>query len=132
MVTNAEATFVASFVECNLRERYLFMLNSRRRLSMLSRLYHHFDFDAKRIEKLKIGRGEEMALWNMLQEKSGASTCHVISTAPELDGKTLSLPEFVAAGSCWRDASIYIFDPKRVVLFHDEYDAFVLENTSHG
>ena len=130
MLTPTEATFVASFVEPNFRERYLFMLGSRRRSKMLSRLYHHFDFKAERIEKLKIKSGEEQVVWKTLQVKSGAATCQVISTSPELDGRVLTLPEFISAGSRWHDASIYIFDPQRVVLFHDEYDAYLLESQS--
>ena len=127
LLPEIEKTFIHSFVQPAFRDKYVFMLSNRRRLQHLIRLYHHFDFKAKQIEKINVKDGD--GLWKELQKKSASATCHVISTDPSLDGKTLAHAMFSANAYRWREASVYIFDARNLALFLDEEDAYLLDNT---
>jgi hypothetical protein len=127
VLTDWELPFINTFVKPDLRERWLFMHSSeKRRRKLLVRLHHHFDFQAREISKLACRNTEEMA--KLLKKKSGTTSCYVVSTAPNLDGKIVTFQHLLSYEVGWPDSSVYVFDRTRLALFCDEYDSYLLAN----
>jgi hypothetical protein len=134
MTALEEAQFVESFVKPSLRARWLYMLDSpKKRSKQLQRLFHGFDFEASIIEEFKGHAAKQGELISSLIKRGAGGAVHVISANPLLDGKVFRFKEAIAndrhdEGCAWAPASICIYEPKRLAVFANEYDHFLLFN----
>jgi hypothetical protein len=126
MDSAVENRFVASFVEPSRRERWAEQLSGKRRQKQLDRLYHHFEFQASSVTKLKLS--PELNLTDVLAKRGSPSTCYVLSANPEFDGKVFALSQVLAPGSRPQTASVFVCNPEKLALFCDEYDVYLMEN----
>jgi len=121
-----EKSFVEAFVKPEFKDRWFYMLaTKKRRAKQLCRLYHHFDFTADIIERFK-GSAESLA--TTLRLKGALSEVYHISVIPSIDGRLLPF----SVEECGYDATVYILIPRKLVVFCDEYDLYILENLSAG
>lgn len=125
MDIEAEKTFIARFVKPDLRERWQFMLGNRRRSKHLIRLYHHFEFVAKRVEKLKVREGSATELETLFATARLVVPVYVISTSPKLDGKWVSIQDFEGHVP---DGTVIYSEKANAAIYRDEYDFYLLSN----
>ena len=118
-----ERQLIETFVKPALRDRWHVMLPGKRRQKHLSRLHHHFDFEADRMEKLKVRMSDSPADVPSMR-RTGLAPAYFLSTRPELDGQWKRLDEV------HDDPHSYVayWPALRCALFRDEYDHYFLSN----
>ena len=126
MDSGVEERFIASFVQPARRDRWLEMLRGKGRKKQLERLYHHFEFEARSVTKLKLITDE--AIISALAERGSPASCYVISADSSIDGCAVQLREFLAERRGMPDATVLIGIPEKLALFRDEYHCYLMEN----
>lgn len=115
-----ETDFIKAFVQRNKRDRWETLLPSKNRVKILNQLYHCHDLDhATPIDSNKQNPSD---LIHLLESKGAPTTCHIISTDPEYDGKVMNLEQAIygiQAGS-HTTPSIIICIPAKLALYEGE------------
>ena len=124
-----ETAFVDSFILPERRERYRLKLASpQNRRRFVDRLNHCCDIDPRYARLLDGGDDAVDAL-----RRHGASTdCYVISSAMEIDGRTLPLAEAVSLAPLYGWGTIASCIPGRLAYYYDEGGArrMILQRTT--
>lgn len=123
---NHEEAFVLAFVVAARRARYLeFLRSPKRRLEILRRLNHCFDFEPALATP--VSRNFDLAL--LLRNRGAGNSAHVIGGKDGLDGKDLPLEEAVNSATADPNGIVISCIPGRLALYMQEFppgDVFVL------
>lgn len=126
MDTAVETRFVDSFVEPSRRERWREGLGGKRRKKQLERLYHHFEFQASSVTKLKLSPDTDLAA--LLSKRGSPATCYAISADPQYDAKVFPLTEVLGVSLRPPIGTVFVCRPEKLALFCDEYEVYLMEN----
>lgn len=117
---STEASFVATFIVRQKRERYAsFLSDPAKRDKILERLNHAFDYDERFATQLP---GDAKAL-DVLRARGAPNTCHVIAHSHPLDGEDVAL-DAALDGLFWHMFGyVVICVPDRLALYCPEAPA---------
>lgn len=114
-----EAT-IRAFVAPAKRDRLLTLFGSaKRRRQACAALNHFMDWEPRWVQPLASSGGVLAAL----REAGAPAECHVISDAPDLDGRDLPLADAVEAAEDHSFASVLCCLPGELACFFDEIAA---------
>lgn len=116
----AEEATVRAFVVPAKRDRLLTLLGSpKRRPQACDSLNHFADWEARFAQRVESSADALVVL-----RKAGApAQCHVISNAPDLDGRDMPLDDAVSACEGYPFASVLCCLPGKLAFFVDEVAA---------
>jgi hypothetical protein len=118
-----EEAFVNAFIWKNRRDRALFELASEsKRWKFLDRLCHDYAgvFDARYLRPFPELGHDPAGLLKRLRGHGAGSTCHVISSNGDVDGKQLTLEDAIRATLGFGFPSVLICDPDSLAYFEAE------------
>lgn len=116
----AEEATLRTFVVAAKRDRLLTLFGSSRRRKQARDALNHFAGWDERFAQLLDSSADVLAL---LRNAGAPSQCHVISDAPELDGRNMPLDEAVSACEGYSFASVLCCVPGKLAFFFDEVAA---------
>ncbi len=123
---NHEEAFVLTFVVAERRARYLeFLRNPKRRVEILRRLSHCFDFEPHLATP--VSRNSNLPL--LLRNRGAGDAAHVIGG--RLDGEDLPLEEAVKSATADPNGVVISCIPGRLAIYMQEFppgDVFVLSH----
>jgi len=121
-----EAAFVSVFVVPEKRTRYSeFLPKPKRRVEILNRLCHFFDF----VPELATPVARDSDLASLLRKKGARSTAHVIGGRRGLDGRDLPLEDAISEAMIDPRGLVLSCVPGRLALYMQEFppgDTFIL------
>lgn len=98
-----EELFARNFIVAEKRERYLFMLESKKgRKKLIAGFYHLSDLEEKYATEVPPSQQWAKNIYGMLKVKGSPDVCYMISTNEKLDGKESPLIDVLEeiAGDC--------------------------------
>jgi len=94
MPNSQEVALIRAFVRLERQEQWRVRLaNPKTREKMLGKLYHFHEFDGRFAHRLPVSEQFAAAIYQLLRAKGAPTTCYVISTDNELDGRHVDLRE---------------------------------------
>ena len=89
-----ETAFIRAFIIPTKRERFVELLGRpKRRRDVLRTLYHFGDLDPRFINRIPAAEDSAEGIEALLRSKGAPDLCYAISTASDLDGRTVALRE---------------------------------------
>jgi hypothetical protein len=117
---NPEQALINKFVTSNKRERYLtFLAKNKTRNKLLDELYHFKDFNWKLFREILGSEIPAQTVALKIKSHKNISTCMVISTDAEYDGKLMSVDEAIEK-VIGVEGTILIFGEAEVVYYEGE------------
>lgn len=113
----AEETLIKTFVLPHRRERWLLSLtDAKRRRAFLDRLNHCSDLDPNYAAQI----APSADAIELLKSHGAPSNCYVLSDAPKLDGREMSLQAAVSGVEAAGWGSIVVCIPEKLAYFYGE------------
>lgn len=120
MITHQERTLIKKFVIKDKQERYLtFLSNDRTRNKFVDTLYHFNDFNWKLFREIPGNDNERQAIYLKVKSHKNISTCFIISTDPNFDGKLMSVGEAIE-NATGIEGTILIFGDAEIIYYEGE------------
>ena len=120
MITKQEKIFIKKFVVKDKQDRYLtFLEKEKTRNKFTEKLYHFNDFNWELFRKIPGNKSEENTIAFKVKNKKNFSTCFVISTDSEYDGKTMLVEEAIE-NVVGIEGSILIFGDAEIIYYEGE------------
>ena len=120
MIAHIEQTFVNKFVMKDKQERYLtFLAKDKTRNKFINELYHFNNFNWKLFREIPGSENEGQTVALKVKSNKNISTCYVISTDPEYDGKFMSVDEAIES-ALGIEGTILIFGDADIVYYEGE------------
>lgn len=120
MISQQEQILIKKFVVKDKQERYLtFLSKDKNRKKFTKTLYHFNDFNWKLLREIPGSENVQQAIASRVKGNKNISTCTIISTDPEYDGKVISVDEAIenATGT---EGTILIFGNADIVYYEGE------------
>lgn len=118
---HSELLFISIFLRKEKRDRWKdFLPSPKNRIKVVQTLDHFRDLDERYLSEIPKEEQTPERLYRRLRDLGAPEQCHLISSARELDGKTLPLIEAlqrIAEAGC---GTMMICVPDRLGYFHDE------------
>jgi hypothetical protein len=120
MIAHIEQTLIKKFVIKDKQERYLtFLTKDKTRNKFIDELYHFNDFNWKLFREIPGSENEGQAVASKVKNSKNISTCCVISTDQEYDGKLMSVDEAIE-NAIGIEGTILIFGDADIVYYEGE------------
>ena len=120
MIAHEEETLIKKFVIKDKQERYLtFLAKDKTRNKFIDELYHFNDFNWKLFREIPGNENEGQTVALRVKSNKNISTCLVISTDQEYDGKLMSVDEAIE-NSIGIEGTILIFGDADIVYYEGE------------
>ncbi len=120
MIADIEQTLIKKFVIKDKQERYLtFLAKDKKRKKFINELYHFKDFDWKLFREIPGSENERQTVAFRVNSNKNISTCYVISTDKEYDGKLMSVDEAIES-AIGIEGTILIFGDAAIVYYEGE------------
>lgn len=120
MIAHIEQTLIKKFVIKDKQERYLtFLAKDKTRNKFIDELYHFNDFNWKLFREIPGRENEGQAVALKVKSSKNISTCYVISTDQEYDGKLMSVDEAIK-NAIGIEGTILIFGDTDIVYYEGE------------
>ncbi len=120
MIAHIEQTLIKKFVIKDKQERYLtFLAKDETRNKFIDELYHFNDFNWKLFREIPGSENEGQAVALKVKSSKNISTCYVISTDEEYDGKLMSVNEAIE-NAIGIEGTILIFGDADIIYYEGE------------
>jgi hypothetical protein len=96
MIADLEQTLIKKFVIKDKQDRYLtFLAKDKTRKKFINELYHFNDFNWKLFREIPGSENEGQTVAFKVHSNKNISSCYVISTDKEYDGKLMPVDEAI-------------------------------------
>jgi hypothetical protein len=120
MITQQERALINKFITKDKQERYLtFLAKDKTRNKFLDELYHFNDFNWKLFREIPGNENEGQIVALKVKSNKNITTCLVISTDHEYDGKFMSVDEAIE-NVIGIEGTILIFGDADIVYYEGE------------
>jgi hypothetical protein len=120
MITIQEQTFIKKFVVKDKQDRYLTLPEKGKiRKMFIEMLYHFNDFNWQLFREIPGNESKKNTIANKVKSRKNLSTCFIISTDSDYDGKTI-LVDGAIENVVGIEGSILIFGDAEITYYEGE------------